>query len=590
MGRINLLDKKVFEKIAAGEIVEGPVSVVKELLENSLDAGSDVIEVDIENSGMSLIRIIDNGVGIHKDDLEKAFLSHATSKIYNEDDLDNISTFGFRGEALSSISAVSDIEIISKTQDDTTGKYLNISEGNIKEQGIKKILQGTRVEVRNLFFNLPARKKFINNLNLESSKITELVLNYSLGHPYKNFILKRENEVIIDTRGYTGWEKRTSYIFKRKKSDFFIISEINENTKVEGILFNPQVTKNNKKSQIFFINGRLIKSNLLNNIIDETYEGFIAKGRFPIVILNIKLSPGEIDVNIHPAKIEIRFLQEQNLQKDVLPILKDILLTGMNKKNALNKIAVFKDNKPEINDLEDAFIVPELAEDFMTYKSQRIEFSQAIDNNFSIVQEVPEMKENWLKDLRIIGQFKNTFILAEDKTDLYVIDQHVVHERILYEKFVKEVDEQRIVKSPLLSPIPLYLNPREESILIKNIIILNDLGFEIENFGPQTYLLRTLPSTLEIDNSEEFFSDLLEDLENSSNNNLSKIRDAVITNASCKKAIKANDKLSFEKIEYLLLELSKTENPNTCPHGRPIYKKISINELYKYFDRGGYTE
>ncbi|NCC81948.1 MAG: DNA mismatch repair protein MutL, partial [Clostridia bacterium] len=196
----------------------------------------------------------------------------------------------------------------------------------------------------------------------------------------------------------------------------------------------------------------------------------------------------------------------------------------------------------------------------------------------------------WLTDLNVIGQFKNTFILAENDKDLFIIDQHVVHERILYEKFIKEVNDNKVTKAPLLAPIPIYLDPQEESILIKNIIVLNDLGFEIENFGPQTYLIRTLPSTLEIENPEEFFTDLLEDLEKSINNSPAKIRDSVITIASCKGAVKANDKLSMEKIKYLLNELSKTENPNTCPHGRPIFKKISINELYRYFQRGGYND
>lgn len=589
MKRINLLDKKVFEKIAAGEIVEGPVSVVKELLENSLDAGADFIEIDIENAGMSLIRIIDNGSGIHQDDLEKAFLSHATSKIFTEDDLDNISTFGFRGEALASISAVSDIEIVSKTQHDSSGKYLVLSEGNIQDKGTKKILQGTKIEVRNLFFNLPARKKFVSNLNLESGKITELISNYASGHPDVNILLKRDNKIIIDTRGYSGWEKRTSYIFKRKKDSFFVINGSDENSFIKGVLFNPQINKNNKKAQIFFVNGRLIKSTLLNNLLDEAYDGLMSKGRFPICVLYIELDPGKIDVNIHPAKTEIRFLDEHELKRKILPIIKNTLIENLSTRNSMSNIAVFKNEPARELIIESAEVTineviideePFIFEKKEKYESQKLNFHA----------EVVPIKENWLTDLNIIGQFKNTFILAENDKDLFIIDQHVVHERILYEKFLKEVNSNKIIKTPLLAPIAINLSPQEEIVLIKNIIILSDLGFEIESFGPQTYLIRTLPSTLEIENPEEFFSDLLEDLDRSINNSPAKIRDSVITTASCKGAIKANDKLTQEKIQYLLKELSKTENPNTCPHGRPIFKKISVNELFRYFQRGAYND
>jgi DNA mismatch repair protein MutL len=580
--RINLLDKKVFEKIAAGEIVEGPVSVVKELLENSLDAGADFIEIDIENAGMSLIRIIDNGSGIHQDDLEKAFLSHATSKIFTEDDLENISTFGFRGEALASISAVSDIEIVSRTSEDISGRFLVLNEGNIKEKGIKKIIQGTRIEVRNLFFNLPARKKFVSNLNLESGKITELVSNYASGHPEINFILKRDNEIIIDTRGYLGWEKRISYIFKRKKDSFFVISD---NKILKGVLFNPQINKNNKKNQIFFVNGRLIKSNLLSNLLDEVYEGLLGKGRFPISVLNIRIDPKMIDVNIHPAKTEIRFLDEYELKKNIFPILKSTLMDNLNNRNPMSNIEIIKKE-------------PVFYEEKQNYETQKLNFyipeikvsEMKIPEAKTPEIKTPEKKETWLSDLNVIGQFKNTFILAENDNDLFIIDQHVVHERILYEKFIKETNEKKVIKKSLINPIPLNLSPQEESLLIKNIITLNDLGFEIENFGPQTYLIRTMPWTLEIENPEGFFTDLLEDLEKNIDNSQAKIRDAVITTASCKGAVKANDKLSIEKIQYLLSELSKTENPNTCPHGRPIFKKISINELYKYFQRGAYND
>ncbi len=292
-----------------------------------------------------------------------------------------------------------------------------------------------------------------------------------------------------------------------------------------------------------------------------------------------------IDVNIHPAKTEIRFLDEYELKKNIFPILKSTLMDNLNNRNPMSNIEIIKkepvfyEEKQNYETQKLNFYIPEI-------KVSEIKIPEAKTPEI----KTPEKKETWLADLNVIGQFKNTFILAENDNDLFIIDQHVVHERILYEKFIKETNEKKVIKKSLLNPIPLNLSPQEESLLIKNIITLNDLGFEIENFGPQTYLIRTMPWTLEIENPEGFFTDLLEDLEKNIDNSQAKIRDAVITTASCKGAVKANDKLSIEKIQYLLSELSKTENPNTCPHGRPIFKKISINELYKYFQRGAYND
>lgn len=581
MKRIHLLEKHVFEKIAAGEIIEGPISVVKELLENSLDAGADLIEVNIENAGMSLIRVKDNGWGIHKDDLERAFLSHATSKIRTEDDLDSIESFGFRGEALASISAVSEIEVTSRREDDSSGHFISLSEGRVLDRGIKRHLTGTTVEVKNLFFNLPARKKFISNLNLEAAKITELVNNYSQGHPDKDFILKRDGQVILDSRGKRGWLARSSWIHKSRPEDLILIDKESNGIRVEGIIFKPEINKNNRRSQIFFVNGRLIKSLFLNYLLDELFENFMEKGRFPIASLNLILPPSMIDVNIHPAKTEIRFLNENQLKKTILKILHEALLESLNPHELPQKLL---DQQIESYERGKDLYQPQKI-DFTFLESQEEEREGPID-----IVPADQKKENWLDGLNIIGQFKNTFILAENGQDFFIIDQHVVHERVLYEKFIKEVEQRKIIKSQLLEPLLLNLTPMEEASLIKNIIILNDLGFAIESFGPGSYLVRTIPASLEIHNPQEFFSDLLEDLNHRSKYSSADLMDQVITTASCKGAIKANDYLTLPKIEYLLEQLAKTDNPFTCPHGRPVFKKISINDLYNYFQRGSYLD
>lgn len=596
MKRIQLLDKKIYDKIAAGEIVESPVSVVKELLENALDAGATQIEIDLENAGMSLIRVMDNGSGIHPEDLEKAFQSHATSKISNEEDLDNIRTFGFRGEALASISAVSHMEMISRTSQYSSGTLIQLDEGRVYRKEPRAFHQGTRVEVRNLFFNLPARKKFITNLNQESGKVSELVSHYALGHPETTFVLRKDKELQLDTRGQQGLEKRIAMLWGRKKEDFFLIEGRTEMFSCDGVLFLPGFSKNNRKSQVFFVNGRLIRSLLLQQVVEEAYESLIPKGRFPMAMISLEISPALLDVNIHPAKTEIRFLDTPALRSQLLPFLRKGILAHISEP-AITRISDFPSYPPPQK------VVQPTLKEYVVRENTSIEVpivpsdkKEAVANQRILAEAVSEYgspnpllekREDFFSEIRVIGQFQKTFILAEMDKDLYIIDQHVVHERILYEKFMEMADNSTVVKEELLYPQTLTMTDQEETLLIQHILLLNQLGFTLEHFGPRTYLLRSVPQGFLSDNMEQFFLDLLETLSQNTSWSQGKLREEILITAACKASVKAREILTPDKIYYLLKQLAACKNPHTCPHGRPVFKKITLQELYTYFQRGG---
>ena len=648
MGLIKLLEPHIADKIAAGEVIERPLSVVKELLENSLDAGADTIEIEIREGGTSLIRVKDNGKGMDADDLRLAFERHATSKISEFQDLFKLNTFGFRGEALPSIATVAQVEMTSCTSDAPVGHKIRIDGGAVQEFGEVASTSGTVIEVKNLFYNIPARRKFLKSSSYEAGLIGDLISKYAMGHPHVRFRYISNGQMQLDTAGIDSAEQCMTYIYGTNLKNLIVSvpkTELMPGKFLTAWLVREDVTRNNRGQEVFFVNGRLIKSGELSHTLEESYYTLIPKGRFPVAIVHLTLPGSELDVNIHPAKTEIKINGYEQLKPKIIEVLKDALWEANITKNAFlpetvapdaHRVTTVNEKCAEIqyptvkeqihSDLADVVAEPKKLYQFKTEQikqkdtenhenkktvSQDELFTNHVintDNSKSLL-EMDSVKNNTeykeskcvvqqnnnsvhlksIDDLTVIGQLNQAFILAQNAEGLYIIDQHTCHERILYEKFMREETEKMQVSQPLLVPVTVTVSAHQDAILMQHIFTLRELGFIIENFGDRTYLLRSLPLGLhDLPDAAAYFLDLLHDLEQQKSVNAAVIKEKVLITASCKGAVKANQPLSDIEMKTLLYDLSQVENAHTCPHGRPIIYKISMQELYKIFKRGTY--
>ena len=688
MGLIKLLETHIADKIAAGEVIERPLSVVKELLENSLDAGADTIEIEIREGGISLIRVKDNGKGMDADDLRLAFERHATSKISEFQDLFKLNTFGFRGEALPSIATVAQVEMISCTDDDTVGHKICIDGGVIKSFEETASTSGTVIEVQNLFYNIPARRKFLKSGSYEAGLIGDLISKYAMGHPNVRFRYVSNGQLQLDTAGLSTVEQRMTYIYGNNLKSLIVTVpnyELSPGRYIKAWLVREDITRNNRAQEVFFVNGRLIKSAALSQTLEESYYTLIPKARFPIAILDLTIPGSELDVNIHPAKTEIKINGYEQLKPKIVDVLKDALWEASITKNAflpetvapdahrqaaeqknemkiqpeIKKSANKSDNKytntvkatsdstqkaeereaksyPTVKEqirsnLADVVAQPEklyqikaeqvstahtenkktVSQDKLfentdknavhthieknsveaTEKQKENIATETVKNNTVIKQKEESNNSDFIKQLTVIGQLNHAFILAQNAEGLYIIDQHTCHERILYEKFMREEAEKAQLSQPLLIPVTVTLSAHQDAVLMEHIFTLRDLGFVIEHFGDRSYLLRSLPLGLhDLPDADRFFMDLLHDLETQKNITPAWIKEKLLITASCKGAVKANWPLTDIEMKTLLYDLSQVENAHTCPHGRPIIYKITMQELYKIFKRGTYHE
>lgn len=630
MSKIILLDENTRRKIAAGEVIERPVSVVKEMLENSLDAQASKIDIDILDGGTKLIRMIDNGEGINKNDIPLVFERYATSKISTFKDLFSLSSFGFRGEALSSISSVSFVEMETATVDDKVSSVFSIDSRGAHFGKPSPFRKGTCISVSNLFYNIPVRKKFLDSITREFSLIYDLVVKYSLIFPNIDFTLNHQNELIYSTRGYRTTEDILLKLYGYKlKDDLLILKniELKKHTYVDAWFFKESINKNTKKHEIFFINGRLIESNKINNMLDEVYHTLIPKGRFPVVVLNFKIPSDELDINIHPNKKKIKLfgddiwrevfvetlkekLWQSNLEKEKTFFFSGqstISVSQIENEKVENEIRereqhdsiLFNDKKN--NTIQSSKQVDIKNKDHRLFnENDRIEYAlpktishEVRDSNFSnkILDSAYTVDVKNIKSLKIIGQLNNTFILAENKEALYIIDQHTCHERILYERLMykQNREKENYLSQMLLFPEQIHLTPKQEEVLIDNILQLNTLGFIIEIKDNLICKLSGIPKSLtNINNISFYLQDLLDRLSYYPKITNSDLVEEVLTTRSCKDAVKANWILDFSDMRYLLEQLSLTNNPHTCPHGRPIIYKITMQELYSIFFRGMY--
>ena len=596
---IKLLEKKVADKIAAGEVVDRPLSVVKELVENSIDAGSDAVVVEIKKGGKNYIRVSDNGCGINAEEVTTAFKRHATSKITAAEDLDSIQTLGFRGEALASIAAVSRTELITKTAESKTGTSITVEGG--ETAGISAIGcdSGTTVIVRDLFYNVPARYKFMKSDSAEAGLITEFVSQMALAYPDIKFKLINNESVQFLTQGRGDRYNSILTIYSKDigKSLIPIEYETGE-MKLEGYVSNVDESRNSRKNQIFFVNGRVITSRVMDTAVKNAYKERLFMGRFPIAFLFLSVKPDTLDVNIHPNKKEIRFDDEKSVEQFVTEAIKQALST----KDAAPAVnaSLIKPEKPEnkvktpLTAQETEIEIKPAPEKVIISRKPEKTNQLNIKELLSTMREESEIRENTsiikpavsrpfeFTGLTVRGSVFATYIIAEDDSDMYLIDQHAAHERIFYEKLIKQFETEEKLHQPVLMPVifSLPVTVTDEQWLN----VLSDMGYTIEQFGERTYRITEIPMFMGISEAEDFVKDFISSINEETDLKSQKTLDTIASKA-CKSAVKANDNLSDIEITQLIKDLAGCDNPFSCPHGRPTFIKLGKYQIERMFRR-----
>ncbi len=555
--RIQVLPEDLINKIAAGEVIERPASVAKELVENSIDAGATRISVDIQAAGRKMIRASDNGHGMTKAEVEISVQRHSTSKINSVDDLFNIQSLGFRGEAIPSIASVSKIDILS--QSDGTGTRLKIEGGkqlSLENSGAPK---GTTITIKDLFFNTPARKKFMKSPATEMGHIGNIVSKYALANPKISFELISDGKPLLTTPGSGKLKDAAIAIYGVDLVKGLVEVELQFRLgKIHGLISLPTLTRIDKNYETFFVNKRYIRNFLLNRTLEEGYRTLIPGNRYPIAILFIDIDPKQVDVNVHPAKREVKFVKTNEVMQAI--------------SNAVRK-ALVKDNQN---------IRPPERED------QIIRTSDDQNFLFNSTPYIPnreiEIEVTGIQPLFPIYQYKETYIICTDGEELVLIDQHAAHERVIYDRLSKQKSENK--KQSLLIPENIELGPDDKAALAENMDQLKGYGFEIEEFGNNSYIIRSVPVLSAKTSPKQLLADLISDLGNLGKSSQLEIKKENVRKLiACHSAIKAGDKLTVEEMNQLIRDLYTTENPLTCPHGRPTMIKIGKEELEKRFGR-----
>jgi len=553
---IKVLATEVVSKIAAGEVIERPASVVKELIENSLDAGATQIAVEAQGGGVELIKVSDNGEGIPASELELAFHRYATSKIGNLDDLEKISSLGFRGEALPSIAAVAEVEILTQTSSEVAGSYLDLRKGKVVHRESRARPQGTTITVRRLFRYFPARLKFLKSVNTENSHIAHLVSQYALAFPEVKFSLVLDKRPSLRTTGNGDLREVVNEIYGSEVAQRMLKVEQKDGlAKVGGLTSPPSLARSNRNYLSFFVNRRWVRSPLLTRATEEAYRGLLMDGQHPVAVISISLPAQELDVNIHPAKAQIKFCHEQAAFSSVQKAIEEAL--------ARTPIASSK-------------AVP-----FSVSSGQWQSPRMLMDNEPAfVVAQLPTME---LPVLRVLGQLANTYIIAEGPNGLYLIDQHAAHERILYDRISAQWAQKEVEVQGLLQPITMELSPREEETLRASKEFLAEFGFTIEPFGNRSYVIRAIPALMAKANIIEIISALLDSL--ASKESPHPWEEKIAQSLACHGAIRAGQQLSNEEMRELIKQLEQTKQPRACPHGRPTMIHLSSHQLEKEFGR-----
>ena len=632
MAQIAVLDSETIDKIAAGEVVERPVSVVKELVENAMDAGASAITVEITEGGTSFIRVTDNGGGIPKDQIRTAFLRHATSKIHSVEDLLSIRSLGFRGEALSSIAAVSRVEIISKTADDYAGIRYLISGGAEEELSEVGAPDGTTIMVRNLFYNIPVRRKFLKSFATEGSYIADLMEHLAMSRPEISFKFVMNRDTRFHTSGNGDLREVIYRIYGRDISEHLLpVAYERDGIRIEGYVGKPEMNRANRSLENYFVNRRYIKSDVIARAVEEAYQSYLMKHKYPVCMLSITIPADEIDVNVHPSKMEIRFIRQQEffdiLYQAVSDALKDkelipqVLLdekahlqdvVAERKALSANAPEPFEASRLPIPAVREETIYGEkeqnLQDFFQTNRPTRVIGEQNEPNHAKnddihaniikkdehIIVEKPQQMELFSDKMlsesaraghKILGQIFDTYWLVQYEDKLFIIDQHAAHEKVKFERLMKHLNEKSTPRQMLEPPIILHLNAKNYQVLMEYRARFLDLGFEIEEFGGNEAAVRTVPMDLYGCNERELLLNMLDELAEGPVRGTPDVIYEKLASMACKSAVKGNTALTNAEADELIGELLQLDNPYHCPHGRPTIISMSKYELEKKFKR-----
>lgn len=585
MSSIKVMNEILANKINAGEVVEKCVSIVKELVENSIDAGSDDIKIYLKESGLKEIKVIDNGIGMDKEDAILAFQRHATSKLLKEDDLFNINTLGFRGEALPSIAVIS--EVVLKTTKDNVSTLIHIKGGKLLENTSCEARSGTTITVSNIFYNTPARLKYLKSPYSELANIVDYINKIALSYPNIKFKLVNDDKELLNTDGSSNLLKVIKEIFGLDVAKRMIyIKEENEDYEIDGYISLPEVTRRTKNNMITLVNGRVIKNYELNNTINDAYHTFKEDSRYPIVVLNIKADPVLLDVNIHPTKLDVKFSNFENLTELITQSITSALKTKLliPKIEAKEKISVptYEEIKLDFNNT-----IEEEQQEYKKNLENYINGNDILKKEIAEETVVEEIKNNEkLEELYPIGIALGTYIICENDKGIYLIDQHAAKERINYEKYKYILTHPKQDSISLLIPIILEYPLNEYIIIKENIDFIRSLNIEIEDFGSNSFRITAHPTWLPSGFEEEAIKKILDLIINKEKDfSIEKFNDRLAMTVSCKMSKKANTYSSISEMENLIKDLKKCNNPYHCPHGRPTIIHYSIYELEKLFKR-----
>ena len=635
MARINVLPKEIYQLIAAGEVVERPSSVVKEMIENSLDAGAKNITLEIKNGGSTYIRITDDGCGIERDDVRKVFISHATSKISKKDDLNSIGTLGFRGEAMASISAVSKVELLTKAENEEIGTRYEIAGGEELEFDDAGCPNGTTIVVRYIFFNTPARMKFLKKDVTEGNQVAGIVDRMAISHPEISFRFIRDGKQVLITSG-NGDLKSTVYsVLGKEMSDSLMSVDYSFNDmRITGFVSKPTASRKSRAGQYFYINNRIVKSKTAMAALEQAYKNTIMVGRFPACVLNIELNPAQVDVNVHPAKTEVRFANE----KPIFDLVYYAVKTAIENDRTVKEVE-FKENpiyrqepknvyqnndnksfqakfdffKKKDEPPSQQVIKTKPREDFWQVEAPKPEYKIARDENpkarvdINIEYEEPEEistaksedalkeqdiekvvitdekdNENFIPNFKLIGEAFKTYLIVEIENELYFIDKHAAHERMNFERFRAQAT---VETQMLLAPVVVNLTKDEFIAISENVELIKKCGFELEEFGESQIIVRAIPSLVDGDSVKDLMLEIAQKLLEHKTDILPDKIDWIYHSASCRGAVKAGDYTSRQEQEMFVKKLLSMPNIRFCPHGRPVFIKMSKYDIEKQFGR-----